>query len=184
MKYEEEQALIKRVKDGDTQAFDELVRSYQRRLYVAVYRMVHNATDTEDLVQDTFIHAYRGIMSFNEKFHFSTWIYRIAMNLSINHLKKRHVQTVPIDEVPPKLVEDKTADPAEKASESILKEKVKAALEQLPSEQKAVFVLRTYEEFSYKEIARALGISTGTVMSRLSRARDKLKEILTAQGVV
>ncbi len=184
MRYEEEIELVRKVKNGDTRAFDELVRCYQRRLYVAIYRMVHNTSDTEDLVQDTFIRAYRAIKTFNEKYHFSTWIYRIAMNLSINHLKKHRVKSVPLDEIPPRLAVDQSADPEEKATESILKEKIKAAMEQLPSEQKAVFVLRTYDQFSYDEISKALKISKGTVMSRLSRAREKLKEILMAEGVI
>ncbi len=184
MKYEEEIELVRKVKDGDLKAFEELVRSYQRRIYVAIYRMVHNVSDTEDLVQDTFIRAFHSIGSFNEKYHFSTWIYRIAMNLSINHLKKQTTKSVSLDSLPPRLVVDKTTNPVNKANESILKEKIKSALEQLPSEQKAVFILRTYEEFSYEEIARTLNISIGTVMSRLSRAREKLKEILIAQGVI
>lgn len=184
MGFEEEIELVRKTKKGDTRAFDCLVQSYQRRLYVAIYRMVHNATDTEDLVQDTFIHAYRGINGFNEKYHFSTWIYRIAMNLSINHLKKHKVKLAPLDEVPARLAVDTKSNPVEKASEAILKEKVKKALEQLPAEQKTVFMLRTYEEFSYEEIARVLKISKGTVMSRLSRAREKLREILVAEGVI
>lgn len=184
MQHETELELVRKVKNGETDVFNELVRCYQRRLYVAVYRMVHNASETEDLVQEVFIHAFRGIASFNEKYHFSTWIYRIAMNLSINHLKKHRMRAVPLDELPEKFAQDKKANPAEQASESILKEKVKNALEQLPSEQKAVFVLRTYEEFSYDEIAKALKTSKGTVMSRLSRAREKLKDILVAEGAI
>ncbi len=184
MSYQEEIELVRKAKKGETKAFDSLVQLYQRRLYVAIYRMVRDASDTEDLVQDTFIHAYRGINGFNERYHFSTWIYRIAMNLSINHLKKRRVRSVSLEDVPPHLAVDKKSNPAEQANVAILKEKISAALEQLPSEQKAVFVLRTYDEFSYGEIAKVLKISKGTVMSRLSRAREKLKEILMAEGVI
>lgn len=167
--------LIRRVKSGEMQAFDGLMQRYATRIYQVIYGMVHNQADTQDLSQETFIHAYQGIKGFNEKYRFYTWLYRIAINLCINHWKrKKTAQLVSIENG------ESYADPNPNANPGSqdLRRVVERKLLQLPEEQKTVFVLRTFEEMSYQEIAGVLGISIGTVMSRLSRAREKLKELL------
>jgi RNA polymerase sigma-70 factor (ECF subfamily) len=167
--------LIRRVKSGEAQAFDVLMQRYATRIYQVIYGMVHNQADTQDLSQETFIHAYEGIKGFNEKYRFYTWLYRIAINLCINHWKRRKpAQLVPIENGESYADPNPATDPAAMD----LRRAVEKRLAQLPEEQKTVFVLRTFEEMSYQEIAEVLGISIGTVMSRLSRAREKLKELL------
>jgi len=167
--------LIRRVKSGDTRSFDELMQRYATRIYRVIYGMVHNYADAQDLSQETFVHAYEGIKGFKEKYRFYTWLYRIAVNLCINHCKRKKLaQFVPIEngESYP------DPNPANDTASQDLRRAVEKRLVQLPEEQKTVFVLRTFEEMGYQKIAEVLGISIGTVMSRLSRAREKLKELL------
>ena len=167
--------LIRRVKSGETKAFDTLMQRYASRIYQVIYGMVHNSSDTQDLSQETFIHAYQGIRNFKEKYRFYTWLYRIAINLCINHWKhNKKAQLVPIENGESYADPNPATDPAAMD----LRRAVEKRLAQLPEEQKTVFVLRTFEDMSYQDIAEVLGISTGTVMSRLSRAREKLKGLL------
>lgn len=167
--------LIRRVKSGETRAFDVLMQRYGPRIYRVIYGMVHNHADTKDLSQDTFVHAYEAIKKFKEQYKFYTWLYRIAVNLCINHCRRgKKVQFTPIENA--EFYAD--TNPAANVESQDLHRAVKQKLVQLPEEQKTVFILRTFEEMSYQEIADILGISVGTVMSRLSRAREKLKELL------
>jgi RNA polymerase sigma-70 factor (ECF subfamily) len=167
--------LIRKVKSGETQAFDCLMQRYGNRIYRVIYGMVHNYADAEDLVQETFVHAYKGIKKFKEQYQFYTWLYRIAINLCINYCKrKKIIQFTSLANA--EFYADKNPKASLEAQE--LKRVVERQLAQLPNEQKMVFVLRTFEEMGYQEIADILGISVGTVMSRLARARQKLKELL------
>ena len=167
--------LIRRVKSGETKAFDTLMQRYATRIYQVIYGMVHNSADTQDLSQETFIHAFQGIKKFKEKYRFYTWLYRIAINLCINHYKRgKKAQFVPIENGEFYADPNPATDPAKMD----LRRAVKKRMALLPEEQKTVFVLRTFEDMSYHDIAEVLNISTGTVMSRLSRAREKLKELL------
>jgi len=167
--------LIRKVKSGETQAFDCLMQRYGNRIYRVIYGMVHNYADAEDLVQETFVHAYKGIKKFKEQYQFYTWLYRIAINLCINYCKrKKIIQFTSLANA--EFYADKNPKASLEAQE--LKRVVERQLAQLSNEQKMVFVLRTFEEMSYQEIADILGISVGTVMSRLARARQKLKELL------
>lgn len=167
--------LIRKVKAGETQAFDVLIQRYGKRIHRVIYGMVHNYADTEDLTQDTFVRAYEGIKKFKEQYKFYTWLYRIAINLCINHYKrKKMIQFTSLtnSEFSP------DENPKTNVESQDLRRAVEYQLTQLPEEQKMVFVLRTFDEMSYQEIADILGISMGTVMSRLARARHKLKELL------
>ncbi|MFB0508878.1 MAG: RNA polymerase sigma factor [bacterium] len=168
--------LIRRVKAGETQAFDILMQRYATRIYQVIYGMVHNHADTQDLSQETFVHAYEGIRGFKEKYKFYTWLYRIAVNLCINHWRRMKLaKFVPIADA--QAYPDTNPAPNSKALD--LRRAVEKRLAYLPEEQKTVFVLRTFEDMSYQAIADVLGVSIGTVMSRLSRAREKLRELLS-----
>jgi len=167
--------LIRRVKSGETQPFDVLMQRYGPRIYRVIYGMVHNHADTQDLSQDTFVRAYEAIKKFNEQYKFYTWLYRIAVNLCINYCKRKKViQFTSIENA--EFYAD--TNPASNVESQDLRRAVEQRLAQLPEEQKTVFVLRTFEEMSYQEIADILEVSIGTVMSRLSRARERLKELL------
>ena len=153
------------------------MRRYQRRVYAVAYRIVRRHDVAEDVAQDTFIRAYHAIQRFELGRPFGPWVVRIAANLAINHVRSPEARETPLPEG-----HAETAAPGRGALDLVLereaREMLERALGDLPVEQRAVFALRTFEELSYREIADALGISIGTVMSRLSRARERLRESL------
>jgi RNA polymerase sigma-70 factor (ECF subfamily) len=172
--------LIQQSKNGDLVAFEELVRRYQRQIYRVAYRFVHNSADAEDMAQETFIHAFTAIKSFKEEFRFYTWIYRIAVNLCLNFSRRhRRIFSSRLEDVSPEyVVAPERQNPEKVMARTEMGEKIQRAVNRLPGPQKTVFILRAYEELSYEEIAQVLKISTGTVMSRLARARAKLQAYL------
>lgn len=175
-----ETELIGRAKAGDKVAFGALVRMFQKPVYNLAYRFVRDHDTADDLTQEAFIRAYKALDSFIEGKSFRNWILTIASNLAINSLRRRKHET-PLDQSVSEETQADTnpsANPHEQVVASSLRDKIAEAVERLPDEFKAVFVLRTYEDMSYAEIAEALKIESGTVMSRLSRARARLKEML------
>ena len=169
--------LLARARNGDVYAFEEIVRRYQRRVYGVAYRIVRRHDVADDVAQEAFIRAHRALAGFDLARPFGPWICRIAANLAVNHVRSPRARE---EELPTSLGEApaSAASPLAQVLEGEAKEVLDAAMARLPAEQRAVFVLRTLEELSYREIAEALGISIGTVMSRLSRAREKLREAL------
>ena len=178
---ESDDQLILQTREGDRRAFDLLVKRYQKRVYFLALRMARDHDAADDIAQETFVRAYFAIGSFTLGRNFYTWLYRICMNLSINHIKRRKFA------VPASQMSDES-DPLEQAasapnpSEALLsKEKtarIESAIDSLSPKYKAVLVLRAYEDMSYEDIARTLDISVGTVMSRLFRAREKIRDVL------
>jgi len=178
---ENDNELILKVQQGDSYSFDLLVKRYQKRIYFLAYRMVKNHDYADDLAQETFIHAYSAIKSFKTGYNFYTWLYRICMNLSINFLKRQKfmIPESQLDEEKnPFKQETAGVDPADQLATKELEIKIDRALNLLPPKFKAVLILRIYEDYSYEEIAQTLNISTGTVMSRLFRARERMQEML------
>jgi len=175
--------LVARSKAGDKPAFGELVRRYQKPVYRIVLRMVKNADDADDLTQDTFVRAHRGLKTFKEEFDFHPWLYRIAVNQAINLINKRKRQAaVDLEDVPEGDIKTgpEPESPVQAASRQELLRRLERALERLPDEQKAVFLLRVQEGLSYEEIAKTMNTPKGTVMSRLARARMALRKYIDA----
>jgi RNA polymerase sigma-70 factor (ECF subfamily) len=173
--------LIRQAQQGDLRSFDVLVRRYQKRVYFVAYRMVKNHDAADDIAQETFINAYGAIKSFKPGHSLYTWLYRICMNLAINHLKRSKfvVSESQFEEkASPLEREAATPDPAEDFASREMERKIELAIDSLPPKHKAVLLLRVYEDLSYEQIARTLNISVGTVMSRLFRARARLQEML------
>jgi RNA polymerase sigma-70 factor (ECF subfamily) len=170
--------LIVRAKRGDSQAFESLVRKYQKPIYYLCHRMTGAHQSADDLAQDTFVKAYLSLQSFNEGMNFFSWIRRIAVNSTLNFLKKRRREK-PLGEREMRVTDTPGASPQEMPQDTLQKkqmeDKFKEALAELPDDQRIVFVLKVYENQSYDQIASLLKIPHGTVMSRLSRARQKLK---------
>jgi RNA polymerase sigma-70 factor (ECF subfamily) len=158
-------------------AFEELVRRYGRRVYAVALRIVRRHDLADDVVQEAFVRAHRHIQRFDLERPFGPWICRIASNLAVNHLRSPVSRE---QELPEGHAE--TPSQAPDALSGVLADEAKRvldqALAQLPAEQRAVFVLRTVEELSYREIAEALEIPEGSVMSRLHRARARLRVAL------
>lgn len=171
---EDEKKLLAEAKNGDTEAFGKLVERYQRRVYTVIYRFVRNHTETDDLAQEAFIRAFKAIDRFDLRYPFSPWMYRIAINLTLNHLKKRRLPMVDAD-----LERKPSADNPVSVLEQVeTRRKVHAAIARLPIKLRQVLVLRVYEDWPYAQIAQVLDIPIGTVMSRLARAREAVKEEL------
>jgi len=174
----EERALVARAKEGDMDAFEDLVRAFQHPIYYLCLRMAGAPQAADDLAQETFVKAYFALNQFRDGLDFYAWIRRIAVNSTLNYLRKTRREE-PLGD---REAKDTDSQPQDELLNHEAEKRFQEALEALPSEQKAVFVLRVYENQSYREIAQTLGLSEGTVMSRLSRARQKLKDALTGPG--
>lgn len=169
--------LLARARGGSLHAFEEIVRRYQRRVYAVALRIVRRHEVADDVAQEAFMRAHQALSTFDLGRPFGPWISRIAANLAVNHVRSPEAREDPL---PEGHAETPAAGqgPLDLVLEAEARQALERALDLLPAEQRAVFALRTFEELSYREIAEALGISPGTVMSRLSRAREKLREAL------
>jgi RNA polymerase sigma-70 factor (ECF subfamily) len=172
-----ESGLLAKAAGGNLFAFEEIVKRYQRRVYATALRIVRRHEVADDVVQETFLRAYRNLASFDTARPFGPWVCRIAANLAVNHVRSPIARE---EELPEGHAEmpAASAGPLEVALDAEAQQVLGQALQALPAEQRTVFVLRTSEELSYQEIAETLGISQGTVMSRLFRAREKLRVAL------
>lgn len=177
--------LIQKALAGEQQAFTELMCRYQQQIFNLMYKMVHSTEEAQDLVQEAFMKAFVSLSHFNYEFAFSTWLYKIASNNCIDHLRRKKLQTFSIDapvvikgeeyqyEIP-----DLTYYPD---VEMIRKERstlIREAIESLPEIYREVIQLRHAEELSYEKIAEILNIPVGTVKARLFRAREMLNHFL------
>ncbi len=182
----DEKELIARCREGDMDAFEQLMSAYQQRIYNVAYRMMGNPHDASDLTQETMIRIYRFIGSFRGESAFSTWVYHITLNGCREALRRlsRH-PVVSLDE-PLQMddgellreLPDKAPLPEEHYLNQELSELLQTLIAELPPEYRAVLILRENEGLRYEEIAAETGISIGTVKSRLNRARARLREKL------
>jgi RNA polymerase sigma-70 factor (ECF subfamily) len=179
----DEAELVRAAQRGDQAAFGELVRRYQRAVYRVAYGLTRNPSDADDLAQETFVRAYQAIGRFRVGEPMFPWLSRIVTNqaFSLFRSRRRRPETPlePLIEAGRQWGEDN--DPADQATENEQKEQIEQAFEQLKPEHQAVLTLRVVQEMSYEEIATALGVPVGTVMSRLSRARAELRIRMSAR---
>ena len=172
---------IEKARNGDRGAFGKLVRRYQRRVYMTAYRMMGNHDDANDVAQEAFIRAFRGMGGFNARSDFFTWLYRIVVNVSLNHLRKaRKHRTVSMDDVvlPEPLSQQAATDPSRSADLRRMVVDVENVLGTLPETLRATVVLVILDGMSYREAAEVLECSEGTVGWRVHEARQKLRERL------
>ena len=178
----EETALIAASQQGDQAAFTELVRRYQRAVYRVAYALTRNASDADDLAQETFVRAWGAIGRFELGQPLHPWLARIATNQAYSlfrHRKRRpEISIEPLVEAGMQWGTDD--DPADHAARHEHERQLRISFEQLSQEHQAVLALRVLKDFSYEQIAEALGVPIGTVMSRLSRARAELKRLMQA----
>ena len=174
--------LVAACREGRTEAFGELVRRYQDRLYPTLYRLTGSADDALDLVQDAFLRAYERLDRFDGESGFYTWLYRIAVNLAISARRRRKVvgrSPASLSANMPEPADDlASSDPSRPVLIGERDRIIQTALDELPTDYRAVIVLNHLDGLSYDEIARALGIPVGTVRSRLHRARSELRDRL------
>ena len=181
----EDFATIGRAIEGDQKAYKELMNRYQSQIFSLMYRMIHSTAEAEDLVQEAFMKAFTSLRNFNYEYAFSTWLYKIATNNCIDHLRKKKLQTLSIDapiaykdtsysiEIP-----DLTYYPEKEMMRKERNSIIKVAIDELPEKYKTVIFLRHSEELSYEEIADMLKIPIGTVKARIFRAREMLNKFL------
>jgi RNA polymerase sigma factor (sigma-70 family) len=182
-----EMELVRRAQRGDLEAYDELIKRYQERIYATIYHMTSNHEDANDLAQDAFIKAFQALKSFKGGSSFYTWLYRIAINKTINFLKQRknrlHMSLNDLDfntENNPDLValiSDKT--PRREAGLKELQEKLNEALLKLSEQHRLVMVLHDVQGQSHEEIAEIMNCNIGTVRSRLFYARQQMQAWMT-----
>lgn len=182
---ENDQLLVDRARLGDRHAFDLLVLKYQSRLLSLVNRLVSNQSDALDVLQDTFVKAYRSLHTFRGESAFYTWLYRIAVNTAKNHLasKLKESKDVSVDDEATgelSVLQDLSA-PDEEAGAEELQRAILHAIEQLPDDLKQALTLRELEGMSYDEIALAMNCPIGTVRSRIFRARDQVVQEISQQ---
>jgi RNA polymerase sigma-70 factor (ECF subfamily) len=174
--------LVKQCQAGEMSAFQELVSRYHQKVYMVSLGLLRNRDDALDVAQETFLRAYRKINSFQGDSSFYTWIYRIAVNISIDAQRRQKRNPLDFRESMDGVLEaqnEVAKDPFADVHDRELREHLTKAINELTPEHKAVIVLRTLEGMSYKDIGRILGCSEGTVMSRLHYARKKLQDKLS-----
>lgn len=166
--------IEKKPENGDKQAFEQLVRENQNRIYAVCLNMLKNQHDAQDAAQETFIKAYRSLSAFRKASKIETWLTKIAVNTCLDMIKRRKTH-LNIDESFDTAAEETTESTAEKNARIMA---VRRALLDLPPEMRMIIVLRDIDGRSYDDIAEILNLNLGTVRSRLSRAREKLKKFL------
>ncbi len=179
-------ALVQRVQTGDVRAFDQLITKYRERLFAIVYNLTSNREDASDLTQEAFIKAFRSISHFKGQSSFFTWLYRIAVNAALTHLKRNRLrkffsfenldQEVSQTEIMEVLAERTQTDKSTLVNE--LQEKLNEALQRLSLKHRTVVVLFEIEGLSHQEIAQVMDCSEGTVRSRLHYAKQQLQSYL------
>ena len=184
-----EKALVQQAKAGDRNAFAALVSAYEGKIYNLALRYLGNREDAMDASQEVFLRVFRFLPGFQEESGFSTWIYRIGVNVCKDMLVKRNKRNelsleLPDDEDDYRTVEvaDERYDPQAIVEQSDLRESLASAIAELPQQQREMIVLRDIQGLSYEEIGQVLCLESGTVKSRLSRAREKLRNFLTQNG--
>lgn len=183
-----EKELIKRAKNGEKSAFEEIIGLYEKKVFSTIYYMVKNEHEVEDIAQEVFVKIYKNLKNFKEESSLYTWIYRITINVCIDEIKKKK-NVVYIDE---KLqtdegevefqLEDESKGPDELAEDEELKRKLTECIRKLPVDQSTMIILRDIKGFTYMEIAEMTKMNLGTVKSKINRARASLKRILEETG--
>lgn len=170
--------LIHRFKNGDITGFNEIVRKYQQQVYWVIRKMVQDHDEADDITQEVFIKVHSALKDFREESNLFTWLYRIATNYSINHLKKTKVRNTVSVELVAEPIEstDKNAD--EEIDDERKRKYLMEAIETLPAQQRAVFNMRYYDQLPYDEIAEILGKSTGGIKANYFHAVKKLGDYL------
>jgi len=186
-----DRGLVRQFVGGDESAFTEIVNRYRGKIHGLTMNLLRNAADAEEITQDTFIRAYRGLANFRGDSSLSTWLYRIALNLARNRywyfFRRRRHNWVSLERplgtdseaTFADLVAAGDNDPAQETAAIEFTEVVASCMERLDRKHREILTMRNVLDLSYEEIASALGINVGTVKSRIARARENLRQLLT-----
>ena len=180
VEFDADQDIVARCRDGDREAFAELVRKYQSRVLTLATRILDNRSEAEDVAQDIFVKIFQSLHDFRGASRFSTWLYRIAVNHCLNHIRRRtrQQQTMVVTEPEDWNQESPLSNPHKTLEQKERWALVQAKLQSLSPEHRTIILLRDFEGLSYEEIADVLQLESGTVKSRLHRARMELKALL------
>lgn len=180
----EDSLLIRQATKGDAYAFEQLMRRHESRMYAVAVRMCGNREDAQDCVQDAMLRVYRALDRFKGQSSFSTWVYRITMNTCLDELRRRKVRaSTSLDT----LLEsgwspsDETDTPERHALRSEQRTALAKAIAELPEDMRSAIVLRELQGLSYEEISDVLSVNVGTIKSRISRGREKLRQLINGQ---
>ena len=176
----DERTLVDACLEGRRDAFDVIVRRHQRQVYRVCYRFVGNHEDASDLAQDVFVRAWRGLRGFKGSSALATWLYRIAVNASLNRVARKVPRLEPLDRG--ERADQRADQRTERADTALLRgeraAEVRAAIARLPPKQRATLILRTYHELPHDQIATILGSSVGAVKANVFHALANLKKLL------
>lgn len=186
MEQDDDIGLMLAFQKGDESCFEKILNKYEKPLINFIYRFVGNQVDAEDLAQEVFLRIYKAKNNYKPKAKFTTWLYKIATDLSIDYQRKRKVETVPLDRpvgTDEGEIVRETPDISQKTPDVLVEKEqvnkiIKSCLLSLPTNQRLAISLRVYENKSYKEISKILGCSISAVESLIFRARQNLKEKL------
>lgn len=176
--------VIQAVLEGDQDSFALLVERYQKGLITYIYHMVHHYDEALELCQEVFLKVYESLSKYDGQYKFSTWLYKIASNHTIDHLRRQHMVTTSIQErqddpdMPDLPLESATISPHDAYRNKVLMDQVQKALEDLPPSYRELILLRHFSFRSYEEMAKITGLPLGTVKNRIFRARQILMERL------
>jgi RNA polymerase sigma-70 factor, ECF subfamily len=180
--------LVRRILAGEEELFERLVRRYQSRILAHLSRMVGNRDDALDLSQEIFVKVFQALDRYNPEFKFSTWLFRIAGNAAIDHLRKRRLRTIPLEpsdsegqRVSSPEYRNLEPDPYATLRNAERGDAIASAIQSLPQEFRELIALRHFTGLSYEEIAEIKGMPLGTVKNKLFRARAVLKERLAGE---
>jgi RNA polymerase sigma-70 factor, ECF subfamily len=181
----EDKELIRLALGGDQDSYGRIMSKYRNSIYHLIVRMVGYAHEAEDLTQEAFIKAFNSLATFNDEFAFSTWLYKIATNNSIDYLRKKKLKTFSIDKPIQALdgeqtfeIADESYVPDKKIVQRQQTNTIQVAIDKLPEKYRRVIVMRHQEEKSYEEIAEELELPLGTVKAHIFRAREMLYKLL------
>ena len=181
-----EKLLVSHCQKGDLEAYDLLMQRYEKKVYTLCYRMTGNKEDAADLTQESFLKAFRALPSFQGQSSFSTWLFRIATNTCLDERRKRQRKPQIFSLDNPLSTADgeiqlefagNEPDPLQITLEHELQKEIQELLQKLPPKQRAIIVMRDLQGFSYEEMAETFQVSLGTIKSRLSRARSRLRDL-------
>lgn len=186
MALSDEETLIRSASRGDARAFENLVATYEKSVFNLAFRLVSDREDAMDIVQDVFLKAYQALPKFRGDSRFSTWIYRVCVNASLDHLRrKQRTTSYSLDEPlsfressVTRQVEDESENVADSVETKFLGQAVLAVLRDLDPAHRVIILLSDVQGYTYQEIADILGLSMGTVKSRLHRARNMVRRLL------
>lgn len=177
----DQEKIIARARRGDADAFEQLVAAYRDQVFRLALRMCGSEADADEVAQEAFLSAWKALPNFRGESQFSTWLYQLTTHAAID-LMRREKRQIAADDITEVSAADPAPSPQQQAEQSEQREIVRDAILQLAPEQREVVVLRFMEELSYEEIGAVLKLPSGTVKSRLNRAKAQLKEILSKSG--